>query len=48
VYERDCLPPGSTIAGPALIQELGSTTVLLPGDVCTVVETGEFVIMVGA
>jgi N-methylhydantoinase A len=48
VYERDCLPPGSTIAGPALIQELGSTTVLLPGDVCTVVETGEFVITVGA
>jgi N-methylhydantoinase A len=48
VYQRDQLSPGTTVDGPALIQELGSTTVLYPGDVCKVVATGEFVVTLGA
>ena len=31
VYERDLLPAGATIAGPALIEEPGSLTVVFPG-----------------
>ena len=31
-YARDALRAGNRIAGPALIEEHASTTVLLPGD----------------
>jgi N-methylhydantoinase A len=31
VYERAALPPGCRIEGPAVIEEFGSTTVVLPG-----------------
>jgi N-methylhydantoinase A len=31
VYERETLPPGARIAGPAIINEPGGTTVLPPG-----------------
>lgn len=48
IHQRDTLAPGTTIEGPALIQELGSTTVLYPGDICKVVPTGEFVVTLGA
>ncbi len=37
---RYALQPGQTIAGPALIQEVESTCVLLPGDVGTVLPDG--------
>ena len=32
IYDRDCLEPGFTRAGPAVIEEYGSTTVVWPGD----------------
>ncbi|MBI2229259.1 MAG: hydantoinase/oxoprolinase family protein [Deltaproteobacteria bacterium] len=32
IYDRDCLEPGFTGAGPAVIEEYGSTTVVWPGD----------------
>jgi N-methylhydantoinase A len=48
VYDRDNLPPGSTITGPAIIWEYASTTVVLAGDVVTVAEGGEMVIQIGA
>jgi N-methylhydantoinase A len=48
VYERDGLAAGVTIDGPALIQEYGSTTLVFPGDRCTVARTGELVIAVAA
>jgi len=31
VYQRDTLPAGSHIAGPAVIEQLDSTTLVIPG-----------------
>ena len=42
-YARDALRAGNTIAGPALIEEHASTTVLLPGDRLRVDEFGNLV-----
>jgi len=36
VYDRAALMPGDTIAGPAVIEQLDSTTLLFPGDRATV------------
>ena len=36
VYDRAVLLPGDTIAGPAVIEQLNSTTLLFPGDRATV------------
>jgi N-methylhydantoinase A len=47
VYQRDTLKAGTRIAGPALIQEHGTTTVLFPKDVCKVAPSGELIIQVG-
>jgi len=47
VYARDMLGARSRIAGPALIEEHGTTTVLDPGDICRVAASGELVISVG-
>ena len=47
VYDRPTLGGGATIAGPAIVQEHGTTTVLFAGDKCTVVPSGELVIEVG-
>jgi N-methylhydantoinase A len=47
VYDRESLPPGFEVTGPALIQEYASTTVLYDGDMCQVSETGELIIFIG-
>jgi len=47
VYRRDRLGAGSAIAGPALIEEHGTTTVLFPSDGCIVAPSGELIIAVG-
>src|SRR5262245_23328160 len=47
VYQRDALAAGTRIAGPAIVQELGTTTVLFKGDDCKVASSGELVIRVG-
>jgi N-methylhydantoinase A len=47
VYRRDALAAGSQITGPAIVQELGTTTVLFPGDQCKVAPSGELIIKVG-
>jgi N-methylhydantoinase A len=36
VYDRATLLPGDTISGPALVEQLDSTTLVLPGDRATV------------
>jgi len=46
VYRREELGAGSRIAGPALVREHGTTTVLFKGDRCAVAGTGELVISV--
>jgi N-methylhydantoinase A len=46
VYARDELPAGAKLAGPALVSEYGSTTVVFPGDRLVVAPTGELIITV--
>ncbi|MER8734352.1 hydantoinase/oxoprolinase family protein [Mesorhizobium sp. M1227] len=36
VYDREALKPGATIAGPAIISQFDSTTIVHPGDIATV------------
>ncbi len=48
VYARDRLAAGATFAGPALVQEYASTTVLFANDECAVAATGELVISIGS
>ncbi|MNF14721.1 hypothetical protein D3C80_2170400 [compost metagenome] len=36
LYNRDLLKPGNVVAGPAIIDQMDSTTVLPPGYVATV------------
>jgi N-methylhydantoinase A len=47
VYQRDALKAGTRIAGPAIVQELGTTTVLFKNDACKVAPSGELIIKVG-
>jgi N-methylhydantoinase A len=47
VYQREQLGAGNRIAGPALIQEHGTTTVLFEHDACVVAPSGELIITVG-
>ena len=46
VYDRDLLRPGDTFAGPAIVSEYSSATVLPPGDVLRVDGLGNLVIEV--
>jgi N-methylhydantoinase A len=47
VLNRYALTPAHHIAGPALVEERESTTVVLPGDLVTVSEAGNLVIEIG-
>ncbi|OGA77372.1 MAG: 5-oxoprolinase [Betaproteobacteria bacterium RIFCSPLOWO2_12_FULL_65_14] len=46
-YRRDALKAGNRIAGPALVEEHASTTVLEPGDALRVDRYGNLVIAIG-
>ena len=48
IYERTRLKAGHRIAGPAIIEEFGSTTVLLAGQRAEVHPTGSLIIRTGA
>ena len=48
IFDRTDLGAGCRIAGPALIQEHGTTTVLFERDACVVAPSGELLITVGA
>jgi N-methylhydantoinase A len=48
VYRRESLAAGERIAGPAIIQEYASTTVLFTGDRAEVLPSGELLIGIGA
>jgi N-methylhydantoinase A len=48
VYERSSLKAGARFSGPAIVQELGTTTVLFRNDQCSVAPSGELIIKVGA
>jgi N-methylhydantoinase A len=47
LYHREALKAGDRVAGPALIQEHGTTTVLFAKDDCRVAPSGELIIKVG-
>ncbi len=47
IYDREDLRAGARIVGPAIVQELGTTTVLWKGDDCRVAPSGELIIKVG-
>ncbi len=47
VFDRATLPPGAQIAGPAIVEEFGSTSVVFPGQVLTVDDHGIMVIRQG-
>jgi len=47
IYRREDLAPGVTLTGPAVIEELGATTVLAPGDRLSVDALGNLLIDVG-
>ena len=47
VYDRPSLGAGARLAGPALIQEHGTTTVLFEHDACEIAPSGELVITIG-
>jgi N-methylhydantoinase A len=44
VFDRATLPPGAQIAGPAIVEEFGSTSVVFPGQLLTVDDHGIMVI----
>jgi N-methylhydantoinase A len=46
VYDRELLRPGDTFAGPAIVSEYSSATILPPGDVLRVDGLGNLVIEV--
>jgi N-methylhydantoinase A len=48
LYERDLLHAGDTFAGPAIVSEYSSATILPPGDVLRVDKFGNLVIEVQA
>ena len=48
VYERDRLQPGHELNGPAIVEQMDTTTVLLPGDRCRVDQYRNLVIQIGA
>jgi N-methylhydantoinase A len=48
VFDRTKLLANNLIAGPAIIEETASTTVIEPGDVMTVNEYGHLVMEIGA
>ena len=46
-YDRTSLPPGHVVAGPAMVEDEWSTTVVYPGQRCVADRLGNLVIEVG-
>ena len=47
IYSREGLPIGSTFEGPAIVEQMDTTTVVEPGDTVTVDEDGNLLIEIG-
>jgi N-methylhydantoinase A len=47
IYRRPALAAGAQIAGPAIVQEHGTTTLLFAADRCVVAPSGELIVDVG-
>ena len=46
VYERTLLAPGHEVAGPAIVEQLDSTTVVYPGQQALVDDYGNLIISI--
>ena len=44
VYERDALPSGTALRGPAIVEEFGATTVVPPGWGMTMGDLGDLLL----
>lgn len=44
IYRRDRIPIGATLQGPAIVEEMSATTVMLPGQQATVAPMGNIII----
>ncbi|GAA1802787.1 hydantoinase/oxoprolinase family protein [Nesterenkonia flava] len=47
VYDRSKLMPGNVVQGPAVVEQMDTTTILLPGDRCVVDSLRNLVITIG-
>jgi N-methylhydantoinase A len=47
IFDREALPVGYTVQGPAIIEEYATTTYLSHGDAATICPLGEIIISVG-
>ena len=47
VYDRRTLRPGMAFAGPAVVEELDSTTIVFPGDGVRIDAAGNMIIALG-
>jgi len=47
IVARDALAPGDTIAGPAIVEQLDTTTVIEPADAALVDDAGNLIVMLG-
>jgi N-methylhydantoinase A/oxoprolinase/acetone carboxylase beta subunit len=47
IYDREALGPGMSLVGPAIVEEQGSTTILLPDDRAEVDEYGSLIVILG-
>ena len=48
IYRRAQLPPGRSITGPAIVEEMSATVVMQPGQTLTVDPIGNLVIAISA
>jgi N-methylhydantoinase A len=48
VLARHSLLPGATIAGPAIVEQLDTTTVIEPGDTASVDPMGNLIVTLAA
>jgi N-methylhydantoinase A/oxoprolinase/acetone carboxylase beta subunit len=48
IYDRDRLPAGAEVQGPAIIEEYATTTVVPPGSSVRVAESGEMIITIAS
>ena len=47
VFQRNKLLPGATFSGPAIVEQIDTTTVVHPGQLVSVDEFGNLIIAVG-
>jgi N-methylhydantoinase A len=47
IVARDALRPGDTLAGPLVVEQLDTTTVVEPGDTAAIDAQGNLVISLG-